>query len=140
MQRRCEYHRTMRIRRLVLDLLVVAAFVVLGRRTHQEGLTLDAILATAAPFTGSLVIGWTAALRWDPTTVRGGMIVAPITVIVGMLLRRFVAGEGTAPSFIVVAAAFLVAGMVGWRALLTLRDSRLEHSASSDVDSVGVRP
>jgi hypothetical protein len=105
----------MRIRLLIWDLVAVAVFVVLGRRTHQESETLRAILITAAPFTGALTVGWFAALRRNPISLRGGLVVTGITIAGGMLLRRFVAGEGIATPFILVTTLFLTATMLGWR-------------------------
>lgn len=49
-------------------------------------------------------------MRW-----RSGIILALGTVLVGMLLRRWVWDDGTATTFIMVTTGFLVAGMLGWR-------------------------
>ena len=116
----------MRIRLLIWDLVAVAVFVVLGRRTHQESETLRAILATAAPFTGALAVGWLVAFRRNPISIRGGLVVASITIVGGMLLRRFVAGEGIAAPFILVTTLFLTATMLGWR---IVADWRLRRRA-----------
>lgn len=46
---------------------------------------------------------------------RAGIILALGTVLVGMLLRRWVWDDGTARAFIMVTTGFMVAAMVGWR-------------------------
>ena len=48
------------------------------------------------------------AARW-----RAGVLA--VTVVVGMLLRRFVFDDGTQLSFILVATAFLTLFLLGWR-------------------------
>lgn len=107
----------MRSHLLAWDLVAVGLFVVMGRRTHQEGMTLAGILATAAPFATALATGWLAALRWNSVSVRGGVVVAAVTIAGGILLRRFVAADGTAAPFVVVASLFLLSTMLGWRFL-----------------------
>ena len=121
----------MRSNLLIWDLAAVGVFVVLGRETHEEGLALSSILATAAPFTGALVAGWLVALRWDPTTIRGGVVVLIVTVVGGMLLRRFVANEGTATPFVIVTTLFMTATLIGWRlAAAWRRSARNDHAGA----------
>lgn len=114
----------MRVRLLLWDLVAVGIFVVLGRDTHQESQGLREILATAAPFIGALAVGWLAANRRDPVTTRGGAVVVPITIVGGVLLRRFGAGEGIALPFVIVTALFLTATMLGWRLAVRGLDGR----------------
>lgn len=103
-------------RYLLWDVAVVALFVVLGRRTHQETESLQATLETAAPFMFALAAGWVAAaLRAAPASLRGGLIAAPITIAGGIVLRRFVAEDGIALPFIIVTSLFLASTMLGWR-------------------------
>ncbi len=105
-----------RVRWLALDVAAVISFVALGRDTHDEGLDAIGILETAAPFLIGLVIGWmlSAAAR-SPLALRTGVVVAAVTLGAGMALRRFAFDRGTAPSFVVVAAVFLFATIIGWR-------------------------
>ncbi len=100
-----------------IDAGLVTAFVAIGRRNHDEDPGMIGLLSTAAPFLVGLVVGWVVAKAWeDPLQVRTGLIVWPVTVAVGMILRRL-AGDSTAFSFVVVATVFLGATLVGWRAL-----------------------
>ena len=101
---------------LVLDLLAVALFVIVGRRTHQESSAFAAVLRTLAPFLMGLVLAWTIARIWErPLQLRTGIIVWVITMVAGMFSRRVLFGEGIAAVFIVVTALFLGACFLGWR-------------------------
>jgi hypothetical protein len=103
---------------LTIDVAVVVAFVALGRETHDEGNQFAAFLRTAAPFLLALAGGWLIARIWQtPTDVRRGALVAAVTVLGGMVLRRLLFSDGTAFTFVLVAAAFLGTGLVGWRAI-----------------------
>jgi hypothetical protein len=53
-----------------------------------------------------------------PTKVTTGVLIWPITVLVGMIVRNLVFDDGTATSFVIVATVFLGACLVGWRAAL----------------------
>ena len=57
------------------------------------------------------------------------VLIWPIVILVGMLLRHFVFDDGTATSFIIVATIFLGVFLVGWRAVWTLVESRRHRSA-----------
>ena len=59
-----------------------------------------------------------------PTDWRTGIGVWVITLVAGMLLRNLVFGDGTATSFIIVAAAFLALFLVGWRLAFGLIERR----------------
>jgi hypothetical protein len=108
-----------RISALLADLVAVLVFVVLGRRSHDEGSALAGTVATAWPFVVGAAAGEVAALRLPPRSLRTGAVVAAGTVLVGLPLRRL-AGGGTPVSFVVVATTFVVVFMVGWRASLRL--------------------
>jgi hypothetical protein len=114
-----------------LDVLAVVAFVVLGRRTHADGLDPAGVAGTAWPFLAALAVGWLLARAWRaPAAVaRTGVPVWLVTVAGGMLLRRL-AGEGTAPSFVVVTALTLAVFLLGWRAA-ALAVPRLRGTARS---------
>lgn len=104
---------------VVADVVSILAFVAFGRRTHDEGgnVVLGA-LEVAAPFLIAAAIGWLVARAWrtplDPTT---GTIVWLSTVVVGMVLRRFVFDRGTATPFIIVATVATLVLVVGWRVI-----------------------
>ena len=101
-----------------LDVATVLVFVVIGRSSHDHGITPSGMAVTAWPFLAGLAVGWAAARAWRrpfeiaPT----GVVVWVTCVAVGMVLR-VVAGQGTAVAFVVVALAFLALGLLGWRAL-----------------------
>ena len=99
------------------DVVAVLVFVALGRRSHDEGGNVVAgVLSVAAPFLIALAVGWAAARAWRaPMAWRPALVVWPVTVAVGMLLRRFVFDRGTATSFIVVATIATGVLLLGWR-------------------------
>ncbi len=97
------------------DVACVLAFVVVGRRTHDHGVSLHGVARTAWPFLAGLAVGWLALARRRAGLVASGAAVAASTVAVGMVLR-VVAGQGTAVAFVLVATAFLGLTMVGGRA------------------------
>lgn len=107
-------------RALVLDVVAVLVFVAIGRRSHGETDGLAAVGDTAWPFLTGLAVGWAAflALRLDPESARAGLLATLGTVVVGMLLRAFAAGEGTALTFVVVATCFLTLFLLGRRVLV----------------------
>lgn len=99
-----------------IDAAVVVAFVAIGRNNHDEDPGLAGLFSTAAPFLVGLAIGWLVARAWDkPLALRTGLIVWPVTVAAGMIVRRIL-GDGTALSFVIVATVFLGVTLVGWRA------------------------
>ena len=101
---------------LAFDVLVVLAFVLTGRETHDEGNAIVEVIRTATPFLIALILGWFATRNW-PSAIdyRLGLAVGAITVAAGMLIRRVVFDDGTAIAFVVVAAVFNLAAMAGWR-------------------------
>lgn len=109
-----------------LDVLVVAVFTLIGRRTHEEPLDPAGWWDTAWPFLGGLALGWLVVLlssqTW-PTRWWHGLTVWIATVFGGMALRDMV-GQGTALSFVVVATIFLGVTLVGWRLVLWAVDRR----------------
>lgn len=102
----------------VLDTASVLAFVVIGRRNHNEGTALDGVMTVAAPFLIALATGWLVSRAWRrPMNLRIGFIIWMTTVIVGLLLRNLVFDRGIATSFVIVATLFLGAALLGWRAI-----------------------
>ena len=108
---------TLRNRALLADTGLVLVFVLVGRRSHDEGSALLGIVRTAWPFLVGLAVGWWAVRGRPVRLAPEGIIVWASTVAVGMLLRA-VSSQGTAFSFIVVATLVLGAFLLGWRALL----------------------
>jgi peptidoglycan/LPS O-acetylase OafA/YrhL len=102
---------------LVLDIAFVVIFAAVGRARHEESDALRGVLLTAWPFLVGLAVGWalvrSLSHRW-PVWVGPGISVVVCTVVLGMLLR-VVTGEGTAPTFVLVATAVLAVLLLGWR-------------------------
>jgi hypothetical protein len=110
---------------LATDIVCVAVFCTVGRRSHDEGLDLAGIAETAWPFLVGTAVGWVLSRGWlRPTAVAPtGVTVWLCTVVVGMLLRK-VTSAGTAPSFIVVASISTAILLLGWRAGVRLLSRR----------------
>jgi hypothetical protein len=109
-----------------LDVVLVVAFVAIGRNNHHDpGSALGGTAKIAAPFLIALVIGWLAARGWKaPAAPSTGIVVWLVTVALGMVLRHFVFSRGTALGFIIVAGCFNLATLVGWRMLGEWRRGR----------------
>jgi hypothetical protein len=101
---------------LVADLLAVVAFVLLGRRSHDEGSAVAGTVATAWPFVTGALVGEGVVLltRTRPDSLAAGAVVTAAAAGIGMILRRL-AGGGTPVSFVVVATTFLALFVLGWR-------------------------
>jgi Protein of unknown function (DUF3054) len=100
------------------DVVAIVLFVVIGRRSHDEGNALQGVVRVAAPFLIGLAAGWLVARAWNsPTSWSTGLVVWPVTVAAGLLLRRFVFDDGTALPFVIVATIVLGVLLVGWRTL-----------------------
>jgi hypothetical protein len=110
---------------LATDIVCVAVFCTVGRRSHDEGLDLAGIAETAWPFLVGTAVGWVLSRGWlRPTAVAPtGVTVWLCTVVVGMLLRKLTSA-GTAPSFIVVASISTAILLLGWRAGVRLLSRR----------------
>jgi len=104
---------------LSVDVISVLVFCAVGRRSHDEGLSITGVAATAWPFLTGTVIGWLVSRAWQRPTavVPTGVIVWLCTVAVGMLLRK-VSSAGVAASFVLVAALVTAVLLLGWRAAI----------------------
>lgn len=99
------------------DLLCVVAFVVIGRRSHDEASGLEGLLRVVWPFAAGL-LGATvvaAGARFGPW--RAAVVTWIGTVGVGMALRIGVQGRPFKVGFVIVTTLFLAVTMLGWRAL-----------------------
>ena len=100
----------------IADVAVIVVFVAIGRGEHNSGNSIVGLLETAAPFLIALAIGWLATRGWqNPTGVGRGLGIWLVTILAGMNLRHYVFNDGTATAFIIVASAFTLGGLVGWR-------------------------
>ena len=117
---------------VVADIACVAAFVAVGRRNHEEGLTLAGIAGTAWPFLAGASVGWLLSRGWRRplALIPTGVTVWLCTVVIGMLVRKATAA-GTAASFVVVAALVTALLMLGWRAVAG------RYAAGASGDSSG---
>lgn len=134
----------MRATSIGLDIAVVLAFALAGRASHDEGLSLLGLADTAWPFLLGLVLGWVLVgrSRLALRSLRAGLIIWPVTVAAGMLLR-LLTGDGAALSFVLVATGVLGAAMLGWRAVVTLFSTRALPAGArhvSSTDSTGGKP
>jgi hypothetical protein len=114
-----------------LDVVLVIVFAAIGRASHDEANPVVGALLTAWPFLAGTVVGWIVVrlLRkgW-PLEVGPGITVWFSTLLIGMVLRR-ATGQGTAVTFVLVAAAVLALFLIGWRALAALLLRRTRPSA-----------
>ena len=114
------------------DLVLIILFAVIGRRSHDQGSALSGTLTVAAPF----LIGYAIAAafcRLDraPRSARRGMLIAPVAVGLGLVLRGTVFGRGVAPAFVVVALITMTALLVSW----SLVASRIASSGARCADA-----
>jgi hypothetical protein len=108
---------------VITDVVLVLAFVMIGRASHHAGgglagvSGLAGIASTAWPFLTGLAAGELAVRSWrrPVALVPTGVVVWLGTVAIGMTLR-VIAGQGTAVAFIAVALGFLGLFLLGWRA------------------------
>lgn len=106
----------MRQRLWILDVLVVVSFAVIGRDTHGFSSDWEEVARISAPFLIALIIGFIVTRVWSSfTNPLVGLVLGSVTLVVGMLLRRFVFDDGTAPVFVWVAAGWFIGVMVAWR-------------------------
>lgn len=117
---------TQRLPPLLADLACVLALAVGGKGSHDAGESAWVVLRIAWPFAvgAALAHAALAASRRPALPVSPyGALVLVATYGVGMALRA-VSGRGLAPAFLVVAALFLTATMLGWRGALVLARRR----------------
>ncbi|MEY4069364.1 MAG: hypothetical protein RLZZ332_1700 [Actinomycetota bacterium] len=102
--------------RFILDVSCVVIFVIVGRRNHGETTDADGTLRTAAPFLLALVCAWLGSRAWRaPSALATGVVLWVATAAVGLGIRRFVFGDGTATPFVIVATLVLGLLLVGTR-------------------------
>ncbi|MEV6431395.1 DUF3054 domain-containing protein [Nocardia sp. NPDC051463] len=116
---------------MAVDALLVILFCAIGRRSHDEAV-LTGLLKTLWPFAIGLVIGWVLAVvvssrrfsEAKPAAPFDGTALWPTGILVwlgtlgGGMLLRVVSGQGTAVSFVLVAATVLALFLLGWRAAI----------------------
>ncbi|GAB3121529.1 DUF3054 domain-containing protein [Glaciibacter psychrotolerans] len=106
-----------------LDLVLVVAFVLIGRASHNEGLA--GVVTTAWPFLVALTLGWVALRAWrHPRQILGTGIGIWLITVAGGLILRLVAGQGVQLSFAIVTTLVLGVFLLGWRAIWLLIQRR----------------
>ena len=100
------------------DALLLLAFAWGGLRNHEESSTFVDVLTTALPFIVGLMLAWVVATvrGFDVFTYQFGLFAWGATLFFGMPLRSLL-GDGTALSFVLVAAAVIGLLLVGWRVI-----------------------
>lgn len=109
----------------LVDLVLVLVFAGIGRASHEEGLSAAGLARTAGPFVVGWLAGWVLvalvpATRHRPRSLPAGVLVWVATVVVGMLVRGGLVGDGVQTSFVVVTTIVLAVFLLGWRALALL--------------------
>ena len=110
----------------VADLVCVLALALGGKSSHEPGASDWIVLTIAWPFAVAALLahaGFAVARRPARRVWPEGAVVLAVTYAVGMALRA-VSGRGLAPGFLVVAAVFLAATMLGWRVVARLVSAR----------------
>ena len=116
----------------VLDLMVVMSFVVIGRDAHGFAGEWGATMEVALPFLLALSVGiGIAMLLMDPTSWLGGLVIAAVTVVLGLALRKLVFDDGTAATFVLLTAGWMFAWMVGWRLVAMLGTRLVDRRGAS---------
>lgn len=103
------------------DLVLVALFALLGRRSHEETLTAGGVFETAWPFLAALAAGWLICRLWKAPLrlFPHGICLWLITLAGGMALR-LVSGATAALPFVIVATLVLALFLLGHRLIATL--------------------
>ncbi len=117
----------------LVDALLVLAFVLIGRTSHNEGVL--GALVTYWPFLTGLILGWLVLRAWrSPRRIRfTGLGIWVSTVGFGLLLR-VVSGQGVQLSFVIVTTIVLGVFLLGWRAVAALASrSRSRATARSPL-------
>ncbi|SRR5579875_3585842 len=111
---------------LAIDVALVLAFVVIGRASHHDGVSLAGVASTAWPFLAGLSVGEAATRAWrrPAALMPTGVGVWGATVALGQALR-VLGGQGTEAGFVVVSAAFLGLFLLGWRLLALIPARRM---------------
>lgn len=100
----------------VLDAAIIVSFAVVGRDTHGFNSDWGEVIRISIPFLIALGVGIVAMRAWrNPTNLLVGLVVGVITLVGGMLIRGLVFDDGTATTFILVSAGWIIGLMIAWR-------------------------
>ncbi|PPJ32863.1 DUF3054 domain-containing protein [Nocardia nova] len=128
---------------LLIDVVLVIVFCAIGRRSHDEAVAAG-LLRTVWPFGAGLLIGWVIApaivgrgrlsdalARFDGSAVWPTGVVVWLSTLIGGMVLRVISGQGTAVSFVIVAATVLAVFLLGWRAVWILAARRIRVTGAS---------
>jgi hypothetical protein len=114
---------------LSLDVVGVLVFCAAGRRSHDEGVDITGVAATAWPFLTGTALGWLVARAWQrPAALAPTGVIVWLSTVVGGLLLRKASAAGVAASFVLVAASVTAVLLLGWRAVAGLTARRRADS------------
>ena len=112
------------------DLLVLVAFVLIGRRSHGDDAGIDGFIRVIWPFAAGLNVGWLVAGLFRAPLAWARAVAAWLTTVAcGMVLRIAVQGRDFKLAFTIVTLVFVGFGMLGWRAAVRWSVSR-QHAGS----------
>ena len=108
------------------DVVAVLVFAVVGRASHDEGLTASGLATTAWPFVVGVAGGWAGVFlaRMSPLSYPAAAMMLVKTLVLGLVLRVIFTDGGAPVSFVIVAGIFLGACFLGWRAAVRALSSR----------------
>lgn len=122
------------ISRYVIDVVLIIIFTMLGRQTHEHGITPLGIAQTAAPFLLAYVVVCALALFAWPHRVGSiwpdAVVVWIVTAGLGLLFRVMF-GATAAPAFQIVTFVTLGIFLVGHAAIRALIRAKSRRSAIS---------
>ncbi|KQO62956.1 DUF3054 domain-containing protein [Curtobacterium sp. Leaf261] len=124
----------------VIDVVLLVVFALIGRLSHEEGLTAWTLWVTAYPFLAGWAIAWVTTGAWSrplalwPT----GGVAWILTVFVGMVIR-VASGQGVEDgnplplSFLIVATIVTGVFLLGWRLVARLVTNRVARRRAVTV-------
>lgn len=102
----------------LVDLVLVAVFVTIGRRSHDNPFDLLPWLRVLWPFALGLIVAWVTSRAWrDPAALWPAGVRVWIITLLGAVGFRAISSQGIDPTFIAVGAAFLALFLLGWRVI-----------------------
>jgi hypothetical protein len=104
---------------LAADAVLLAAFAAIGRRNHDEGDAVAGVVSTAWPFlAGWLVAAIAVGLLRRPLSLQRALAAWAIALPLALAARALSRGHAPPLSFAIVALAFTLVTLVGWRVLV----------------------
>ena len=109
-----------RLLAVILDLLVVVAFVLIGGRSHQSEFVFGDVFMIGLPFMASffaVLLVVATDLRSIKSALIASLVSVPIAIIIRINLPQLVGREeySFSPVFTAISLVFLTVLWVGWR-------------------------